>query len=39
MPLNIFEPRYLAMIDHALRTERVIGMIQPRFDVGAAQRR
>ncbi|GJD47622.1 Lon protease [Methylobacterium crusticola] len=29
MPLNIFEPRYLAMIDDALRTDRVIGMIQP----------
>jgi len=30
MPLNIFEPRYLAMIDDALRSgSRVIGMIQP----------
>ena len=29
MPLNIFEPRYLAMVDDALKTERVIGMIQP----------
>jgi len=29
MPLNIFEPRYLAMIDHALREHRLIGMIQP----------
>ncbi len=29
MPLNIFEPRYLAMIDAALRSERLIGMIQP----------
>jgi Lon protease-like protein len=29
MPLNIFEPRYLAMIDDALKAERVIGMIQP----------
>ncbi|AMJ61998.1 LON peptidase substrate-binding domain-containing protein [Bosea sp. PAMC 26642] len=29
MPLNIFEPRYLAMIDDAIRTHRVIGMIQP----------
>jgi Lon protease-like protein len=34
MPLNIFEPRYMAMIDAVLRTERVIGMVQPRFDVG-----
>jgi Lon protease-like protein len=30
MPLNIFEPRYLAMIDGALRSgDRLIGMIQP----------
>ena len=30
MPLNIFEPRYLAMIDDALRDGyRLIGMIQP----------
>ena len=29
MPLNIFEPRYLAMVDDALRTDRIIGMIQP----------
>jgi Lon protease-like protein len=30
MPLNIFEPRYLAMIDDAFRTGlRLIGMIQP----------
>jgi uncharacterized protein len=29
LPLNIFEPRYLAMIDDALKGERLIGMIQP----------
>jgi uncharacterized protein len=30
MPLNIFEPRYVAMIDDALRSGlRLIGMIQP----------
>jgi Lon protease-like protein len=29
MPLNIFEPRYLRMIDDALRRDRLIGMIQP----------
>jgi uncharacterized protein len=29
LPLNIFEPRYLAMIDDALKGARVIGMIQP----------
>jgi Lon protease-like protein len=29
LPLNIFEPRYLAMIDDVLRSHRMIGMIQP----------
>ncbi|HRK23326.1 MAG TPA: LON peptidase substrate-binding domain-containing protein [Beijerinckiaceae bacterium] len=29
MPLNIFEPRYLAMVDAALAGDRLIGMIQP----------
>src|SRR5438309_9463760 len=30
MPLNIFEPRYLAMVDDSLRDGyRLIGMIQP----------
>ena len=29
LPLNIFEPRYLAMIDSAMATDRIIGMIQP----------
>ncbi|MBX9454137.1 MAG: LON peptidase substrate-binding domain-containing protein [Mesorhizobium sp.] len=32
MPLNIFEPRYLEMIDHALSHQRLIGMVQPRLD-------
>lgn len=32
MPLNIFEPRYLAMIDAALREDRLIGIIQPKDD-------
>ena len=31
MPLNIFEPRYLAMIRHALaQPARLIGMVQPK---------
>ncbi|MEM8851888.1 MAG: LON peptidase substrate-binding domain-containing protein [Pseudomonadota bacterium] len=31
LPLHIFEPRYLQMIDDALKTEhRLIGMVQPR---------
>src|SRR5579863_2164065 len=29
LPLNVFEPRYLAMIDDALKSHRIIGMIQP----------
>ncbi|KPV39294.1 hypothetical protein AN478_12960 [Thiohalorhabdus denitrificans] len=29
LPLNVFEPRYLAMVDAALAGDRVIGMIQP----------
>lgn len=29
MPLNIFEPRYLAMIDAAIAGNRLIGMVQP----------
>lgn len=29
LPLNIFEPRYLDMVNAALATDRIIGMIQP----------
>ncbi|MGO7419913.1 LON peptidase substrate-binding domain-containing protein, partial [Rhizobium ruizarguesonis] len=29
LPLNIFEPRYLAMLDAALTGNRLIGMVQP----------
>src|SRR3954464_10232586 len=29
LPLNIFEPRYLAMFDAAISGNRLIGMIQP----------
>jgi hypothetical protein len=32
LPLNIFEPRYLAMVDAALAEDRLIGMIQPALD-------
>jgi len=28
-PLNIFEPRYIEMIDAALRGDRLVGLIQP----------
>lgn len=34
LPLNIFEPRYLRMIDDALGEHRMIGMVQPK---GAAR--
>ena len=30
LPLNIFEPRYIAMIDYALKKDKIIGMIQPK---------
>lgn len=29
LPLNVFEPRYLNMIDDAMAAEKVIGIIQP----------
>jgi len=32
LPLNIFEPRYMAMVDDVLKTHRLIGMIQPESD-------
>jgi hypothetical protein len=30
LPLNIFEPRYLAMVQSALASDHLIGMVQPR---------
>ena len=40
LPLHIFEPRYLQMLDDALKTKhRLIGMIQPREVPGAAGKR
>lgn len=36
LPLNVFEPRYLAMVQDALAAQRVIGMIQPREEVSDA---
>ena len=29
-PLNIFEPRYIQMIDQSIKSNRMIGMIQPK---------
>ena len=46
VPLNIFEPRYIQMIDDAMKGNRIIGIIQPKktgdlkkpnlYDVGCA---
>ena len=30
VPLNIFEPRYIEMIDDTMKSNRIIGMIQPK---------
>jgi Lon protease-like protein len=49
LPLNIFEPRYRAMVEDAIKGKRVIGMVQPRapeseaheppvYDIGCAGR-
>ena len=39
LPLHLFEPRYLAMLDDVLKTEhRLIGMVQPYDAPGAAGR-
>lgn len=37
LPLNIFEPRYIAMVDHALATNRLIGMVRPKQHVTIKQ--
>lgn len=34
LPLNIFEPRYLAMVNDAMTTNRMIGMVQFSGDAG-----
>ena len=30
VPLNIFEPRYIEMVDDAMKEDKIIGMIQPK---------
>ena len=30
VPLNIFEPRYLEMVDNSMSSNKYIGMIQPK---------
>ena len=37
LPLNIFEPRYLEMVDDVLAGDRIIGIVQPRG--GSRERR
>jgi len=32
LPLNVFEPRYMSMVDDVLRSHRLIGMIQPQTE-------
>ena len=39
MPLNIFEPRYLAMVDSVMGGDRLIGITQPCFDDAANRMR
>jgi Lon protease-like protein len=36
LPLNIFERRYLAMTEDALKSDRMIGMVQPQEGAGDA---
>ncbi len=38
LPLNIFEPRYLNMVDAALAAHHLIGMVQPSGDADADER-
>ena len=37
LTLNVFEPRYLALVDHAMANERLIGLVQPHSDTGTAE--
>ena len=30
VPLNIFEPRYIDMVNHSMKSDKLIGMIQPK---------
>jgi uncharacterized protein len=38
LPLNVFEPRYLAMIDDCMSSTRIIGIIQPKSNSEAGER-
>ncbi len=37
LPLNVFEPRYLAMIEDAMSGNRIVGIIQPDQTQGAGE--
>ncbi len=37
LTLNVFEPRYLALVDHALAGDRLIGVIQPASETGPSE--
>ena len=37
LTFNVFEPRYLALVDHALAGNRLIGVIQPTPEAGSAE--
>lgn len=32
LPLNVFEPRYITLMEDALKTHRLVGIIQPRTE-------
>jgi Lon protease-like protein len=38
LPLNVFEPRYLALVDDVLKGERMIGIVQPRDESAESAR-
>ena len=37
LTLNVFEPRYLALVDYALAHERLMGVVQPGSNAGPAE--
>jgi Lon protease-like protein len=37
LTLNVFEPRYLALVDRALAGDRLIGVVQPASEAGNAE--
>jgi Lon protease-like protein len=37
LTLNVFEPRYLALVDRALAGDRIIGVVQPGPDAGSSE--